>query len=235
MPITPFTRLTSPAAPLVENDIDTDAILPARFLLAIDRRQIAEGLFHDRRFGRDGTPRPDGTPDPDFVLNREPFRAAQILVAGANFGCGSSREHAPWALVDNGIRCVIARGFGEIFRANCLRNGLLPVALDGTAHNALSSYAASGRPITVDLESCTIAADGLAPIAFSIDPGARTALLKGWDETAAILELYGTAIAAFEEQQAGRMPWLYDEQWLAGALDRARMAVTPASGPTPHP
>ena len=229
MPTTPFTCLTSPAAPLIEDDIDTDAILPARFLLAIDRKQIAEGLFHDRRFG------PDGAPDPDFVLNREPFQATRILIAGANFGCGSSREHAPWALVDNGIRCVIARGFGEIFRANCLRNGLLPVALDGTAHDALSSYAATGRPITVDLESCTIAADDLAPINFSIDPGARTALLKGWDETAALLELHGTAIAAFEEQQAGRMPWLYDEQWLAGALDRARMAVKPASGPTPRP
>ena len=216
MPFPAFTRLTSPAAPLVEDDIDTDAILPARFLLATDRKQIGQGLFHDRRFGRDGTPRPD------FVLNREPFRSARIIVAGANFGCGSSREHAPWALVDNDIRCVIARGFGDIFRTNCLRNGLLPVVLDGAAHDALSSYCATGQPVTVDLETCTIEADDLAPIAFSIDPGARLALLKGWDETATILQLHETAITAFEQRQAGHMPWLYDQRWLSGALDRAR-------------
>lgn len=204
----PFSRLTSPAAPIDEDNIDTDAILPARYLLMLDRREAAEGLFRDRRG------------DGGFILDQAPFRTARILIGGANFGCGSSREQAPWALVDNGITCVIARSFGDIFHANCIRNGILPIALGAAEHHRIVEYCASGAPITVDLELCTIGAPGLADTAFRIDAGARAALLHGWDETDTILGLYAADIDAFERAQADRMPWLYDDAHLADALPR---------------
>lgn len=216
---TAFTTLTSPAAPIAEDNVDTDAILPARFLLMLDRAKASEGLFADRRRDEQGRERPE------FPLNRPIFRQARIIIAGANFGCGSSREQAPWALADNGVRCVIARSFGEIFHANCIRNAILPIVLDEEAHRRLSLVCADGRPVTVDLQACVITAEGMEPIGFPVDAAARASLLNGWDETSTILRLYADDIAAFEAAQARRKPWLYDDALLASALPRAEAGL----------
>ena len=205
-----FTQLTGLVAPLDRANVDTDAILPARYLLMLDRRDAAAGLFRDRR-------QQSGA----FVLDQEPFQSARIILGGANFGCGSSREQAPWALVDNGVTCVIAHSFGDIFHANCIRNGILPVVLSPADLARLYDYCIKGAPITVDLESCCIRASALTGIEFQVDPGARAALLNGWDETETILRLYVEDIAAFEQAQTGCMPWLHDEPGLAGALPAA--------------
>lgn len=199
----PFTRLTGTPAPLPEDNIDTDIIFPARFLLITARMGLGRHAFNDRRFAA------DGTENVDFVLNRAPWRAAPILVAGANFGCGSSREQAVWALLDRGIRCVIARSFGEIFHGNCFRNGVLPVVLPAEPLARLMARAEAGEPITVDLETCTITAPGDAPLPFVIGDEQRLALLNGWDETAILLNTRSEDIAAFETRQRGTEPWLY--------------------------
>src|SRR3984957_9049014 len=139
-----FVSLTSVAAPLPDADIDTDVIFPARFLLLLNRQGLGQHLFHERR-------RSSG--QERFVLDRSPFDKAQILVAGRNFGCGSSREQAVWALSDFGIRCVIAPSFGEIFYGNCFRNGVLPIILPDPEHHDVMLAATSGAPLTVDLEA----------------------------------------------------------------------------------
>jgi 3-isopropylmalate/(R)-2-methylmalate dehydratase small subunit len=197
-----FTTLTSVAAPLPETHLDTDVIFPARFLLLPDKKGLGEQLFNERRINRTG----DG---PRFVLDTPPYDTARILVTGKAFGTGSSREQAVWALADFGIRCVIAPSFGEIFFANCVKNGVLAVVLDEAPHEAVMQEAKAGRPVTVDLESELIRlADGTG-IAFEVDPHRKRTLLLGLDEVGLILADDADAIAAFEARQRAQSPWLY--------------------------
>lgn len=198
----PFTTLTAIAAPLDEADIDTDIIYPARFLTITEKRGLGRYAFHDRRY--DG----QGRELPDFVLNRDPWRHAGILVAGPNFGCGSSREQAPWAILDLGIRCIIAPSFGEIFRGNCYRNGMLPVTVGEADHAALLADAQAGATLHVDLNARTITRPDGFTIAFAIDDGKRDALLNGWDEVMGILNQYSGTIDRYEQDRRTRLPWL---------------------------
>lgn len=201
-----FVTLTSVAAPLPQDDIDTDIIYPARFLLITDADGLDRYGFHDWRF--DGTGRAlDG-----FPLARAPWQGASILVTGANFGCGSSREHAPWALRDMGIRVIIAPSFGDIFYGNCFKNGLLPIRVSADEHSRLLKDAEAGAALTVDLESCEIRRAGGEAIGFPVPPRARDALLNGWDEVETILVTHGAAIAAFEADQRGSQPWLWPDK-----------------------
>jgi 3-isopropylmalate/(R)-2-methylmalate dehydratase small subunit len=204
-----FTRLESVAAPLPESDIDTDVIFPARFLLLLDKAGLGRHLFHERRF--------QGGASTDFVLNCAPFDHAQILVAGSNFGSGSSREHAVWALNDFGIRCVIAPSFGEIFYANCFKNGVLAIALSGAAYAQAMAAAQSGAALSVDLEQQTIALPDRTSIGFDIDPYRKRALLLGLDEIGSILSDDAAEIGAFEARHRASQPWLALED---GRLDR---------------
>ena len=196
-----FVSLTSVAAPLPDADIDTDVIFPARFLLLLDRRGLGRHLFHERRA-------PASASEP-FILSRAPFDKSEILVAGRNFGCGSSREQAVWALADFGIRCVIAPSFGEIFYGNCFRNGVLPITLGDPAHRSVMTAAAAGAPLTVDLEAQIISLSDGHTIAFQIDLHRRQALLLGLDQIGAILADDDADIAAFESLQRARAPWLH--------------------------
>jgi 3-isopropylmalate/(R)-2-methylmalate dehydratase small subunit len=196
-----FTTLTGIAAALPDADIDTDVIFPARFLLLTDKAGLGKQLFFDRRFDKDGAPREE------FVLNRRPFDRAQILIAGNNFGTGSSREHAVWALVDFGVRCVIAPSFGEIFYLNCFKNGLLPIRVTPAEHAVLLDHARSGRVLTVDLERLEIRFDSCS-LAFSLDATLRRGLLEGLDEIDQILADDLADIVAFEARQRQDAPWL---------------------------
>lgn len=198
----PFTTLTAVAAPLIEADIDTDIIYPARFLTITEKKGLGRYAFHDRRY--DG----QGEQVADFVLNRDPWRHAGILVAGPNFGCGSSREQAPWAILDLGIRCIIAPSFGEIFRGNCYRNGMLPVTVGEADHAALVSDAQAGASLHVDLNARTITRPDGSTITIAIDDGKRDALLNGWDEVMGILNLYAGTIDRYEQDRRIRLPWL---------------------------
>ena len=201
-----FATLTSLAAPLPEADIDTDVIIPARFLLLLDKAVLGQHLFHERRHTR------SGALDPAFVLNRPPFDQAHILVAGRNFGCGSSREQAVWALVGFGIRCVIAPSFGEIFFANCFKNGALPIVLDAAPHGAVLAAAEAGWPVTVDLTAQEIRLPGADAIPFAVDPQSRRALLLGLDEIGMILAEDLSEIEAFEARHRRASPWLFLER-----------------------
>jgi 3-isopropylmalate/(R)-2-methylmalate dehydratase small subunit len=194
-----FTTLTSVAAALPESDVDTDIIFPARFLLLLDRKGLGQHVFHERRHAKDGTP---------FVLEASPWNHAEILVAGANFGCGSSREQAVWALVDFGIRCIIARSFGEIFFANCFKNGALPIVLDEDDHTAVMAEAQAGNAITVDLETQTVSFSGGRTIRFEIEPQRKRSLLLGLDEIGEILADDEPLITQFEERHWREKPWL---------------------------
>jgi 3-isopropylmalate/(R)-2-methylmalate dehydratase small subunit len=197
-----FVRHRGVAAPLKMANVDTDQIIPARFM----KKPRAEGygrfLFHDLRCDADGVERAA------FELNREPWRRASILVAGDNFGCGSSREAAVYALVDFGIRCVIAPGFGDIFRQNAQKNGLLPVVLAGDTVAAMQAHLAAhpGAPTAVDLEACTVAVDGLGGWPFALDRFARRCLLEGLDDIE-LTRRHEEAIAALERRRAERVPW----------------------------
>src|ERR1700727_2224374 len=153
-----FVALTGIAAPFPDADVDTDVIFPARFLLLLDRAGLGRHLFHERRA--------QALANEPFVLSRAPFDKAEILVAGSNFGCGSSREQAVWALMDFGIRCVIATSFGEIFYANCFKNGALPIVLDQEQHRTVLAAAATGRPLSVALEEQIIRLPGGEAIPF---------------------------------------------------------------------
>ena len=197
-----FKTLTSIPAPLDEANIDTDLILPARFLLLMDKTGLGKHLFKDRRTGDMRTP--------PFVLDIPPYETSEILVAGPHFGIGSSREQAVWSLTDFGIRCIIAPSFGDIFYANCLKNGLLPVSLGGREHEHLMQTAKSGTSITIDLPSQTIAV-GSQSIEFKVPRRGKELLLSGLDETAAILAHETPAIEAFESLQRVRMQWLYSK------------------------
>jgi len=185
-----FTRHTGTAAPLVRENIDTDFIIPKQFLTTILRTGLGRHLFFDQRY------RADGSEDPDFVLNRPGFREASILLAGPNFGCGSSREHAPWALLDFGIRVVIAPSFADIFRTNSFKNGLLPAVAPPEVIQALQ---AAGGPVTVDLEALELRAGG-GTWPFTCEPWGRAALLEGLDEIEATLR----RLPAIEAYEAGR-------------------------------
>jgi 3-isopropylmalate/(R)-2-methylmalate dehydratase small subunit len=195
-----FTQLTARCVVLPNTDVDTDQIIPARFLKVTDKLGLGEKLFCDWRY------RDDGAPNPDFILNRPEAQGVQILVAGHNFGCGSSREHAPWALVGWGFRAVVSTLFADIFRGNALKNGLLPVVVPPAAHAAL--VAAHARdpqlPVTIDLEATTIAWPGQAPLPFPIDAFARTCLLQGVDELG-YLQSFRARIEAFEAARAGNL------------------------------
>src|SRR5579872_3598142 len=150
----PFKKLEGIAAPLNMINVDTDMIIPKQFLKTIHRTGLGKALFDELRFN------PDGSEIPDFVLNKPAYRKAQILVTGENFGCGSSREHAPWALLDFGIRCVIAASFADIFYNNCFKNGILPITLPQSDTDRLLSLAAAGKKISVDLKNQTVQAEG---------------------------------------------------------------------------
>lgn len=194
----PFTRLVARAAPLPRANIDTDQILPKQFLKTVEREGLARGLFHDFRFDEQGRPRPD------FVLNQPRYEEAGILIAGDNFGCGSSREHAPWALMDFGLRCVIAPGFAEIFYNNCFQNGLLPVVLPAGEVQALTREVLdSDRPMTVDLEAQTVTSPSGRVLRFDIDADRRRKMLEGLDAIDETLVL-AAAIEAYERDHEPR-------------------------------
>jgi 3-isopropylmalate/(R)-2-methylmalate dehydratase small subunit len=189
-----FTTLASRLVPLPVNNIDTDQIIPARYLKATDKDSLAGHLFADWRY------KPTGDPKPEFVLNQPQYQDAQVLLAGENFGCGSSREHAPWALTGYGFRAVISTCFADIFRNNALKNGLLPVVVDSATHQALLDMAAESPQlvITIDLESQTLHLPDGTGISFPIDSFARTCLLNDIDELGYLLK-FEPMIAAYEE------------------------------------
>ena len=205
MSIEPFTVLRGKAGPMPEENIDTDIIFPARFLLVTAREGLGRYAFHDRRFDS------AGGEVADFVLNQPQWRDAPILVTGANFGSGSSREQAVWALLGAGVRCIIAPSFGEIFRGNCMRNGVLPVVLEQADVDRLMAVAQSGGEITADLAAQTVSAADLPAIPFEIPAERKLALANGWDETDLILGQFGDDIARFEQQQKISRPWLYEK------------------------
>jgi 3-isopropylmalate/(R)-2-methylmalate dehydratase small subunit len=180
----PFTKLASTYVVLTADNVDTDQIIPARFLKVVDKHGLGDNLFADwRRL-------PDGTVNVDFPLNRPDAAGAQILVAGANFGCGSSREHAPWALVAWGLRAIVAPSFADIFKQNAMKNGLLPVAVAPALHARLveASRATPRAQIAIDLPAQTVALSGEAPVRFEIDPFAKECLVHGIDELGYLLE-----------------------------------------------
>lgn len=196
-----FTTLAAIAAPLPIQNIDTDMIIPKQFLKTIKRTGLREGLFYEMRFTV------EGKKIEDFVLHREPYTAAKILVALENFGCGSSREHAPWALADFGIASVIAPSFADIFYNNCFKNGILPVVLPREHVDVLMQHAASSTNlITVDLPSQTVRA-GNHEFAFTLDPFRKHCLMNGLDDIGLTLEK-NAAIDAFEAKRKAIMPWL---------------------------
>ncbi len=191
-----YPSFTSRVVPLLVNDIDTDQIIPARFLKVTDKQGLGANLFSDWRYN------PDGSPKPDFVLNRPEYAGAAVLLAGDNFGCGSSREHAPWALVGHGIRAVISTSFADIFRNNALKNGILPIAVDAETHEELSQLARSTTPLelTVDLQSQTILLPRGRVKQFPIDGFAKSCLLEGTDELGYLLK-FASQISEYEEKR----------------------------------
>lgn len=198
--IQPFTTLTSSCVVLSAENVDTDQIIPARFLKTIDRRGLGEHLFADWRVDERGQPRAD------FPLNSQDARAAAILVAGHNFGCGSSREHAPWALLDFGFRAIVSTGFADIFRNNALKNGVLPVTLAPDAYaRLLDQLAREPRSqVTIDLDTQTATLPDGSSHSFPVDPFARHCLLNGVDELGFLLG-EEAAIAAYESSHAARI------------------------------
>jgi 3-isopropylmalate/(R)-2-methylmalate dehydratase small subunit len=189
-----FTTLTSRVLPLPVNDIDTDQIIPARFLKATDKKGMGDNLFADWRYNADGSPKAD------FVLNQPNSKGAQILLAGDNFGCGSSREHAPWALTGFGFKAVISTSFADIFRNNSLKNGLIPIIVDEATHKMLFDLVEEvpNAEVTVDLASQTLILPN-GSVEFPIDPFNKTCLLNGVDELGYILG-FEKEIAAFENR-----------------------------------
>jgi 3-isopropylmalate dehydratase/3-isopropylmalate/(R)-2-methylmalate dehydratase small subunit len=199
-----FTRLDAKIAPLPLANIDTDQIIPKQFLKTVEREGLAKGLFYDLRFDGEGQERPD------FVLNQTAYKGAGVLVAGDNFGCGSSREHAPWALMDFGIRCVVSTSFADIFYNNCFQNGLLPVVLPTAEVQALMEEAKGGNHmVTVDLAAQTVVSPSGQTFAFEIDPVRKEKMLKGLDAIGETLQA-SSDIDLYEMKQALAKPWLED-------------------------
>jgi 3-isopropylmalate/(R)-2-methylmalate dehydratase small subunit len=198
-----FTTLTGVAAPMPLINIDTDMIIPKQFLKTIKRTGLGKNLFDEMRYT------PDGAEIPDFVLNQPAYRKAQIIVAGANFGCGSSREHAPWALLDFGIRCVIAPSFADIFYNNSFKNGILPIVLPQDKVDLLMDDAKRGSNavLSVDLEKQEITGPDGGKIHFDLDPFRKHCLLNGLDDIGLTLQKQGK-IDSFESQRKQSQPWL---------------------------
>jgi 3-isopropylmalate/(R)-2-methylmalate dehydratase small subunit len=198
----PFTKLTGVAAPLPLVNIDTDMIIPKQYLKTIKRTGLGKGLFAEMRFDQ------DGNENPDFVLNKPAYRKAEILVAGENFGCGSSREHAPWALLDYGIRCVIATSFADIFYNNCFQNGVLPIVVKPDELEMLMDDAERGAnaTVTVDLESQEIRGPDGGVIKFEIDAYKKHCMLNGLDAIGLTMEK-APQIDAYEEKVSASRPW----------------------------
>ncbi len=195
----PFTVLDGVAAPLRVINVDTDMIIPKQYLKTIKRTGLGTGLFSEARY------KDDGSENPDFVLNKPAYRKAQILVAGDNFGCGSSREHAPWALLDYGIRCVISTSFADIFYNNCFKNGILPIKVSPEELEKLFEDADRGAnaTLTVDLENQEIRGPDGGAIAFEIDPFRKRCLMEGLDDIGLTLEK-GAAIDSYEAKLSER-------------------------------
>ncbi|WP_439619215.1 3-isopropylmalate dehydratase small subunit [Hyphomonas sp.] len=205
--MTPFQTLTGTAAPLLEkgklmSNVDTDMIIPKQFLKTTTRTGLSKGLFHELKT------RADGSENPDFVLNKPAYAKAGILIAGENFGCGSSREHAPWALLDQGITCVIAPSFADIFHNNCYKNGILPVRLPVEVCEQLAALAGGANHVfTVDLATQTLTTPDGVTHAFDVDPGRKSNLMAGLDEIGASLKVAGE-ISEFEHKRRLMTPWL---------------------------
>ncbi|MFN3076772.1 MAG: 3-isopropylmalate dehydratase small subunit [Alphaproteobacteria bacterium] len=199
----PFTTLTGIAAPLPMINVDTDMIIPKQFLKTIRRTGLGRNLFDEMRYDTSGAEKPD------FVLNRPAYRTASILVAGANFGCGSSREHAPWAILDFGIRCIIAPSFADIFYNNCFKNGILPITLPPADVERLLDDAGRGSnaTLTVDLAAQEIRGPDGGCLSFSIDPFRKRCLLEGLDDIGLTLSK-ATMITDFEKGRRRERPWL---------------------------
>ena len=197
-----FTMLTGTAAPFRVINVDTDMIIPARYLKTIQRTGLGVALFSSMRYDDAGKEKPD------FILNKPAYRKASILIAGDNFGCGSSREHAPWALLDFGIRCVIAPSFADIFFGNCFKNGILPIVLPQATIDRLQKLADNGAnaTFTVDLERQRITTPDGDEIAFEVEPFRKQCLLNGWDDIGLTLRNAG-AIDGFEARQKTAEPW----------------------------
>jgi 3-isopropylmalate/(R)-2-methylmalate dehydratase small subunit len=196
-----FDRLDGPAAPMAMANIDTDQIIPKQFLKGVDREGLGRGLFYDLRFDMEGHDKPD------FVLNQPAYKGVKIIVAGDNFGCGSSREHAPWALMDFGISCVISSSFADIFYNNCFSNGLLPVVLKADEVHALMGEAKGGNHVfSVDLEAQTVVSPSGHSFHFDIDPSRKEKMLKGLDAIGETLE-HASDIDRFEQTRRMTRPW----------------------------
>jgi 3-isopropylmalate/(R)-2-methylmalate dehydratase small subunit len=197
-----FTKLASHAAPLPVANIDTDQIIPKQFLATVERTGLSRGLFFDMRFEADGTPKPD------FVLNKEAYAGAKILIAGQNFGCGSSREHAPWALQDFGIDCVIASSFADIFYNNCFKNGVLPLILPQDVVDQLMAQAnGQNARFEIDLVGQSVTGPDGTTFAFEIDAGRKRSLLLGLDEIGETL-VQSDQISDYEHKRRLMTPWL---------------------------
>lgn len=201
-----FTTLSGVAAPLPMINVDTDMIIPKQFLKTIKRTGLGKNLFDEMRFDESGVEKPD------FVLNKPAYREASLLITGENFGCGSSREHAPWALLDFGIRCVIASSFADIFYNNCFKNGILPVVLDAETVDQLFEDAGGEKAleITVDLENQRLHTAHGREIAFEVDPFRKHCLLEGLDDIGLTLQ-HVDDIRAYEQRRMKEAPWLFQD------------------------
>ena len=198
-----FDQLTGVAAPLNILNIDADMIIPKQFLKTIKRSGLGRNLFDEMRYTR------DGKEIADFVLNKEPYRQAEIIIAGDNFGCGSSREHAPWALLDFGVRSVISTSFADIFFNNCFKNGILPIVVSADDRDALMADASDSEnpELSIDLVAQTIRRPNGVTVSFEVDPFRKTCLLEGLDDIGLTLEK-SENIASFEETRQSSQPWL---------------------------
>ena len=199
-----FASVTGVAAPLEITNVDTDMIIPKQYLKTIKRTGLGSGLFAELRY------KEDGTENPEFVLNKPAYREAKILVAEDNFGCGSSREHAPWALLDFGIRCVISTSFADIFYNNCFNNGILPATFDVATVEGLmaEAEATEGYTLTVDLAAQTVTTPSQRVLRFEIDGFRKSSLLSGLDNVGWTLS-HGDEIAAYEERRKQEAPWVF--------------------------
>jgi len=200
-----FTTLTGVAAPLDMINVDTDMVIPKQFLKTIKRTGLGKNLFYEMRY------LDDGSENPDFVLNQPAYRKAKILVAGENFGCGSSREHAPWALLDFGIRCVIASSFADIFYNNCFKNGILPIVMDARTVDWLftETEATPGYRLDVDLGAQTVTTPAGEVIRFEIDAFRKHRLVNGLDDIALTLQ-HRDEIKAYEKRRRREAPWVFE-------------------------
>ncbi len=198
-----FNKLTGVAAPMPLVNIDTDMIIPKQFLKTIKRTGLGKSLFYEMRYNE------DGSENQEFVLNQPAYRNTEILIAGDNFGCGSSREHAPWAIADFGIRCVISTSFADIFYSNCFKNGILPIKLPQEDVDKLMDDAERGANavVSIDLEAQTITGPDGGTISFEVDAHKKHCLLNGLDDIGLTLQKQ-SSISAFEEKQAASQPWI---------------------------